>query len=273
MPELELSAGTIEYEDTGGTGPVVVLLHGLAMDASVWRHVITALGDNFRCVTPTLPLGAHRTPMRPDADLSLRGIAGLVSELLARLDLRDVTLVGNDWGGAQVIADDERVARLVLVACEAFDNYPPGLAGHLVKFAALVPGGIALMARSMKLKPLRRTPMALGWMSKRPVPDTIVDGWFTPLWTSAGVRRDLARYAKGARKQQMIDATARLGEFDRPALVVWATEDRMMPRDHGRRLADLLPDGRLVEIDDSYTLIPEDRPTALAAEIGAFATS
>jgi len=39
MQEIELSAGTIEYEDTGDSGPIVVLLHGLAMDGSVWRHV------------------------------------------------------------------------------------------------------------------------------------------------------------------------------------------------------------------------------------------
>src|SRR5689334_497353 len=121
MAEVELSAGTIEYEDTDGEGPTLVLLHGLAMDASLWRHVVADLRADHRCVVPTLPLGGHRRPMRPDADLTLAGISRLVGELLEALDLRDVVLVQNDWGGAIVVAGDgrsDRLARLVLVACE-----------------------------------------------------------------------------------------------------------------------------------------------------------
>jgi pimeloyl-ACP methyl ester carboxylesterase len=97
MQEINLSAGTIEYEDTGGSGPIVVLLHGVSMDSSVWRHVVADLRSDYRCVAPTLPLGSHRLPMRPDADLSIQGVARLVAEFLDRLHLRDVTLVMNDW--------------------------------------------------------------------------------------------------------------------------------------------------------------------------------
>src|SRR2546423_10144389 len=99
MKEIELSAGTIEYQDTGGDEPVLVLLHGLMMDASLWDEVIAGLSPGHRCVAPTLPLGAHRHAMDPAADLSLPGIARLTAEFLDRLDLRDVTLVGNDTGG------------------------------------------------------------------------------------------------------------------------------------------------------------------------------
>lgn len=106
MQEIELSAGIIEYEDTGGSGPVVVLLHGLVMDGSVWRHVVRELRADHRCVVPTLPVGGHRRPMRADADLSLHGLAKLQAEFLEALDLRDVTLVGNDLGLFQVTAGD-----------------------------------------------------------------------------------------------------------------------------------------------------------------------
>src|SRR5262249_58071342 len=82
MTQIQLSAGTIEYQDTGGDGPVLVLLHGLMMDATLWDDVIAALSGSHRCVAPTLPLGAHREPMDPGADLSLPGIAGLVAEFL-----------------------------------------------------------------------------------------------------------------------------------------------------------------------------------------------
>src|SRR5215217_732302 len=189
MQEIELSGGTIEYEDTGGDGPVVVLLHGVAIDGSLWRNVVAELRSDHRCVVPTIPLGAHRRPMRPDADLSILAIVRLVAEFLEKLDLRGVTLVGNDWGGAQLLVSeglDERVGRLVLASCEAFDNYPPGIPGRALAQAARIPGGLYLAFQSFRLRPLRRLPTTWGWMSKSPVPDKVMDEWFRPLQTQRG---------------------------------------------------------------------------------------
>jgi pimeloyl-ACP methyl ester carboxylesterase len=273
MAEVELSAGTIEYGDTGGAAPTVVFVNGLVMDHSVWRHVVPDLRADHRCGVPTFPLGAHRRPLKPDADLTLHGLARLLAELLEALDLRDVVLVQNDWGGAIVVAADglsDRLARLVLVACEAFDNYPPGLPGKAIALASQVPGGVNAALQPLRLRALRRTPIAFGWMSKRPVPDDVMDAWLHPALTIPAIRRDIARYARSARREQMVAATERLRRFERPSLVVWATEDKVMPPEHGRRLAELLPQGRLVEIDDSYTLIPEDQPAKLAAAIREF---
>ena len=146
MPEVELAAGTIEYEDTGGDGPVIVMLHGLIMDGSLWRHVVAELRSDYRCVLPTLPLGGHRQPMRADADLSARGIAAIVGELIERLELSEITLAMNDWGGGQLLvggAQDERIARLVLCSCEAFDNLPPQGTARALPYIARVPGGIS----------------------------------------------------------------------------------------------------------------------------------
>jgi pimeloyl-ACP methyl ester carboxylesterase len=276
MPEIDLTAGPIEYEDTGGDRPTLVLLHGLAMDGTLWRHVVEDLRRDHRCVVPTIPLGGHRRPMRPDADLTLDGLSRLVAEFLDRLDLDDVVLVQNDWGGAIVVAGDgltDRVGRLVLVACEAFDNYPPGVPGKAVALASKVPGGINAALQPLRFKPLRRTPTAFGWMTKRPIPDNVMDAWLRPALTQKAIRRDVAKYARSARTRRMVEATERLRSFDRPALIVWATEDRIMPPEHGRRLANLIPDARLVEIDDSYTLIPEDQPARLASAIRAFVSA
>ncbi|CAM5278753.1 haloalkane dehalogenase OS=Streptomyces alboniger OX=132473 GN=CP975_25140 PE=4 SV=1 [Streptomyces alboniger] len=274
MSEAHLSAGTVEYQDTGGDGPVLVLLHGVAMNGSLWRNVVAPLRGEFRCVVPTLPLGGHRTPMKADADLSVPGVAKLVAEFLDALDLRDITLVMSDWGGAQALVAlgrDERVGRLVITSCEAFDNYPPGLPGSNLRTSAKLPGGIALAFGLLKLRPMRRLPMTWGWMSKRPVPHDVMDAWFAPLWASKEIRRDLRKYVLGVPpKPELLDWAEQLKTFDRPALVVWAAEDKVMPPEHGRKLAGLLPKGRLVEIADSYTLIPEDQPEQLAGHIRSF---
>jgi pimeloyl-ACP methyl ester carboxylesterase len=272
MPAIELTAGTIEYEDTGGDGPVLVFLHGLAMGGSVWDPVVDDLRRDHRCVVPTLPLGAHRHAMRPDADLSLAGFGRIVGELLERLDLRDATLVQNDHAAALVLAAERpaRVARLVISPCEAFDNYPPGLPGRNMRATAMIPGGVFVAMQALRVRPLRRLPVAFGWMSKRPLPHDLVDGWLRPLQTDPGVRRDLRKYAAGARRRQMIEVCERLRAFDRPALVVWTPEDRVQRPDHGRRLAELLPDARLVEIEDSYTLVMRDQPTAFARAVREF---
>jgi pimeloyl-ACP methyl ester carboxylesterase len=272
MNQIELSAGTIDYEDTGGDGPTLVLLHGLLMDASLWDDVIADLSVDHRCVAPTLPLGAHRHPMHADADLSLCGIARLVAEFLDRLDLRDVTIVGNDTGGALVqllICDSApRVGRIVLASCDAFDNVPPGLTGKtLVLTGKLPPALFGLFMQQMRLRPVRRLPIAFGWLTKQG--DAATARWIKPVLRQHEIRRDTVRVlrAAAADKHLLLDAAECLPTYDHPALVVWASEDRVMPPDHGRRLTELLPHGRLVEIPDSYTLIPLDQPAWLAASI------
>ncbi len=272
MPEIELGAGTIAYEDTGGPGPVVVLLHGLVHDATVWRTVVAELRRDHRCIAPTLPYGSHRTPMRPDVPLSPDAVNELIAEFLDRLDLRDVTLVESDCGRAQTVAGrhPERLARLVLISCEAFDNYPPGLPGKLISVVGRIPGGVALLVRTLALKPLRRLPIGIGALTKYPVPDRIVDAWLRPLLTDKAIRNDFRRYNAGVRRTELLEAADGLRAFDRPALVVWAMEDRMMPREHGRRLAELLPQGRLLEIADSCTLVAEDQPEQLASALRGF---
>jgi len=272
---VELSSGTIDYVDTGGSGPVTVLLHGLLMDASLWDGVMAELRADCRCVAPTLPLGAHSHPMRDDADLSPWGITRLVGEFLERLDLGDVTVVGNDTGGGvvQLLAGEHspRVGRIVLVSCDAFDNFPPGLTGKtLVLTGKLPPALFGVFMQQLRIKPLRRLPIAFGWLTKRG--DAVTARWLKPVLQQAGIRRDTVRVLRAisAQKRLLVDAAERLRTFDRPALVVWAKRDRVMPPEHGRRLAELLPQGRLVEVPDSYTLIPLDDPVGLAAAIRAF---
>jgi pimeloyl-ACP methyl ester carboxylesterase len=280
MQQIELSSGTIEYSDTG-EGPVLVLLHGLMMDASLWDGPVADLSADHRCLVPTLPLGAHRLPMGADRDLSLPGIARLVTEFLDRLDVQDVTLVGNDTGGAlvQLLAAGAnagqmsagRVGRVVLASCDAFDNFPPGLTGKALVAAGKLPApAFGLFMQQMRLRPVRRLPVAFGWLTKRG--DAATARWLRPVLTQPAIRRDTVRVLRSvaADRDLLTDAAGRLADFDRPALVMWASADRVMPPEHGRRLAALFPHGQLTEVDDSYTLIPLDQPARFAQLVREF---
>ena len=272
MQEIELSAGHIAYEDTGGSGPVVVLLHGLVMDGLVWSQVVQQLRPDHRCIVPTLLLGSHRKPMREDSDLSLRGIAKLQAEFLEALDLREVTLVGNDGGKFKITAGwyPERIARLVLTACESFENFPPGLPGRIAEITLKMPGGAFLTAHAGRVRPLRRLPAHLWVDGKATHSPSGARHLAASIANPAGFRRDLTKFVRTSIKGDMLAAAERLRSFDRPALVVWAPEDRINPREHGQRWADLLPQGCLIEIPDRYTLIPLDQPGALARAICQF---
>jgi pimeloyl-ACP methyl ester carboxylesterase len=277
VPEIELTAGPLDYEDTEGDGPVIVLLHGLLMTGSLWDEVVDELSSGFRCIRPTMPMGSHRRPMRSDADLSLSGQVRLLADFLERLELNEVTLVFNDWCGAQVLVAegwDGRVARMVLASCETYDNYPPGLPGWVAARAAELPGGLLAALKLLRFKSLRRLPVTFGRMSKRPLPDELLDRWLEPATSQPDIRRDLRKYAGDTRqgRRELVEANERLSGFGKPVLVAWAAEDGVMPIEAGRRLAASFPDSRFVEIADSRTLIPIDQPQVLAEAIATFVT-
>ena len=273
--EIELSVGVVEYVDTGGPGPTCVFLHGLLMDHSLWDEVIADLRVDHRCIAPTLPLGAHVHPVVENAELSLASMARLVVEFIDLLDLHDVTLIGNDTGGAiiQLVTPplSARVGATVLVSCDAFDNFPPGLTGKTVFLAGKLPRPLfGFFMQQLRLRPIRRLPIAFGWLTKRG--DKTTKRWLKTLLGDRRIQRDAIRFLRAASHEAEVlaAASAAIANDSRPLLAVWATEDRVMPLEHGRRLAALAPRGQLVEIGDSYTLIPLDQPSRLGAAIRAF---
>ncbi|MFP3991131.1 alpha/beta hydrolase [Streptomyces sp. E11-3] len=276
MREIELTAGVIAYDEVG-SGPPVVLLHGLMMDHTLWDRVLPLLPEGFTYLRPVLPLGSHRRPMKPGADLTLRGQVRLVADFLDALDLDGVTLVHTDWGGALFLTAhglDARVARQVILPCEAFDNFPPGLPGKMVALAARMPGGLQMAARQLRIGWLRRSPLMFGRMARRPVPDDLVRRWTEPLLSGdPGIRRDLLAYCRGPLdKRELVRDTEALRKFTGETLVLWSPDNRVMPPEHGHRLAELLPAGRYAEVPDAYVLSTLDEPETVAREIGGFLT-
>ncbi|MBF6352192.1 alpha/beta hydrolase [Nocardia flavorosea] len=273
MPTVDIPAGRMHYVEHGD-GPPVVLLHGLLMNHTVWDRVLPLLPPGFRYIRPDLPLGAHSIPLEPGADLSMKGLNRLVADFLAALDLHDVVLVHSDWGGALFLTAyglDERVGGLVILPCEAFGNFPPGLPGKLATVASRVPGGVTLALRQLRVRWLRRTPLLFGWMARYPIPDDLVRDWTEPGLRDARIRRDLLAYTRsGFPARELIAHTEELRRFRGAALVLWSSAGKVMPRDHGRRLAELIPAAGLVEIPDAYVLSMLDQPEIVAKAMSEF---
>jgi pimeloyl-ACP methyl ester carboxylesterase len=262
--ELALPQGVLRYHSVG-SGPTLVFVHGVLVNANLWRNVVAVLSADFRCVTLDLPFGSHVTPMPPDADLSPPAAADLIADAIEALELDEVTLVGNDSGGAisQIVATrrPEHIGALVLTSCDAFDNFPPKALRPLKP----------LLSNPTLLRPLlaparmRAVPRLLfKSVAKRPIEPAAADSYALPAITSAGVRRDLAKFVADMDSSHTLEAADKLPAFDKPAVIAWSREDKFFPERDGERLAELLPQGRLEWIDDTRTFSPEDQPARVA---------
>jgi pimeloyl-ACP methyl ester carboxylesterase len=267
-----IPAGTIEYREGGG-GPPIVFVHGVGVNGDLWRSVAPPLTDGWRCIVPDLPFGSHSRPLRPDADLSLPGMARVVADFIEALGLEDVAVVANDTGGAVaqwlVGHHPERVAALVLTSCDAFEKFPPTPQRYL-EIAARSGPLMWFVAWSAQFKLVQRLPTAYGWATRSAIEPTIMRSYTDPVRTNPGVRRDLVRLLRAVDTRYTYEAAEALRAFDRPALVAWAAEDKLFPLEHGRRLAELLPQGSFVTVSDSRTFIPEDQPQRLTSLVREF---
>lgn len=271
---VDLPGGPVAIRDSGGDGPMVVFVHGVFVDGRLWDGVWPAIASaGYRCVMPNLPLGAHKHPLEPDADRSPLGQGRRITALIRELGAERAVLVGNDSGGAicQILtgADPDSVDRLVLTSTDAFENFPPGFFRPLPLIAR---SEFILKATLWPLtrRPMRRAPGGLGWLSKKPIPDALLDDWIDTLFGDRAALHDLAGFTVPIKPQMTLDAAEQLRSFPRPALMAWSTEDRFFPYAHAERLAALMPQGRVVPIEDSYTFSPIDQPDATAEAIVSF---
>jgi pimeloyl-ACP methyl ester carboxylesterase len=274
--EITLSSGTIRIRESGPKdGPVLFFIHGFMVDGRLWRKVVAEVDGWARCIAPDLPFGSHTIPMNDDADLSGAGVARLMAELLEALDVSDVTVIGNDTGGAmtQVLVTEhpDRIGRMVLTSCDAFEAFPPKLFVPIVRVGARGPAAVMAMLAPMRVAAMRRTPLGYGFTSKHGIPDDVTEAWVTPALTDRAIRRDIAKLCRHIKPAVTLDAAAKLPAFRKPVLLAWASEDRFFPPALAERLAAVLPDARLEWIEDSYTFVSEDQPARLAALLAEFA--
>jgi pimeloyl-ACP methyl ester carboxylesterase len=275
MHEIDLSAGRIRYADTG-SGEPILFVHGLLASGALWSMVVDQLAPDFRCVVPELPLGAHEIPMKAEAELSPRSVARMLAELIERLDLDGVTVVGNDTGGAisQLLVTEhpERIGRLALTPSDAFEHFfPPAF--RPMQWLSRIPGGLAVGLQPVRIAAIRNSPLGFGWLSKRGIPNEMAEAALRSYFGNREIRRDVQRFVRAVDKKDTLAAAERLRDFDRPTLLAWAREDKFFKVKLAKRLMERLPQGRLELIDDSWTFVPLDQPELLAGLIREFVQS
>lgn len=270
--EIELPHGTVRCTNQG-TGPTLVFLHGLLANHTLWSQLIPHLISQFRCIAPDLPLGAHSLPLHPDADLSPLGVAQLVADFLAALDLHDVTLVGNDTGGAicqLVIAHHPaRITRLVLTNCDAFEQFFPLLVSPFHYGARLFGVHFAnFLALTLRAHSVQRVFAAS--VSRRRAEPAELAAMFHPLLHIPGVRRDVTRFLRAVSNRDTLAAARAFPSFHHPVLLVWGKDDIFFSSRLAVRLQQAFPDATLTFLPDSRAFVPLDQPETLARQIAEF---
>jgi pimeloyl-ACP methyl ester carboxylesterase len=266
MSTIDISAGTIHYEATGPeNGRPVVFVHGYLMGGELWRPVSERLASlGLRCIAPTWPLGAHPQPLRRGADRTIFGVAGIVAEVLAALDLEDVVLVGNDTGGVvtQLVAvhHPERLGALVLTSCDAFEHFPPPILKPVI-LAAKSKAVFRAAIQTMRAPAARKR--AFDGLAYRNI-DDLTETWVRPALSDRAVAEDLRQLTLSLRTEVTTGVAARLPEFDKPALIAWSADDTFFDVADGERLAATIPNAHLEVIDGARTFSMVDRPDRLA---------
>jgi len=270
--DVVLPHGTVRLRDEG-EGPPLVFVHGILANSTLWRDVIPLLRGSFRCIAPDLPLGGHAYPMNADADQTPGGVSQLIADLLEALDLRDVTLVGNDTGGAlcqiTIARHPARITRLVLTNCDAYEAFFPPLISPF-HYGARFFGTRFVDALAWVLRARAAQRILLGVVAARRMDDDVLDAYAGPLLRDAGVRRDLTRFLSTVSNRYTLDAARAFPHFLHPVLIVWGRNDLFFSARYAHQLQRDFPHAVLTFVSPSRAFVPEDQPDALAQCIVEF---
>ena len=261
---------------SSGEGPPLVFFAGALANGDLWRDVVAALEDRYRCITIDLPLGAHPWPLSAGADRSATSLARLLLDCLELLDLEDTTVIANDTAGGLLLlslATDHpalaRVGRLVLTNCESYEKFPPGSlrpASALSRtFPRLVRALLRLQLRSsIARRRAASTVLATGLDDERE------ESFFGPVQRERRVADDLVAAMAGFRPQLLIEAAPAIARFDRPVLLIWGDACKFFPMTDAQRLASEFPTATLIPVPQAKTWVPIDNPVAVADAIVKF---
>ena len=272
---LETRLGPLAWRSTG-QGPALVFYAGAMANGDLWRDVVAALADRYRCITIDLPLGAHPWPLTEGADRSATSLARLLLDALELLDVADATVIANDTAGGLLLLSLAsghpalgRVGRLVLTNCDNGDSFPP----PALRKAATLCRRLPRLARAMirlQLRSAKARRMLVASVTAGGLDDERVASFLRPARGDRRVAGDVVAAFAGFRPQVLLDAAGAIPAFDRPVLLIWGDSCDFFPPADAQRLAAEFPDAELVPVPGAKTWVPVDAPAAVADAIAEF---
>ncbi|PZS32862.1 MAG: alpha/beta hydrolase [Pseudonocardiales bacterium] len=259
---VQTPSGRIGYAETGD-GPVALFVHGVIVNAYLWRHQLAALADMRRCIAVDLLGHGDSSTMHADQDLSFNAQAAMLAQFLGALGIDTVDLVGNDSGTgiAQVfaVAHTDRVRSLTLTNGDVHDNWTPAAFTGFTDMVAA--GGLADTIRGMAAdKAIFRNSLGASYEHADQVADETIDAYLQPYLHHSERLQDLERFVLAFDNAQTTGIEGQLKTLDVPTLVAWGTGDIFFDTTWSHWLADTIPGVRgRVELDNGHLLFPEER--------------
>lgn len=265
----------LAYVDSGALAeglPTVVLLHGFATHAFLWRRVLRRLEGDAHCLAVDL-LGLGDTEVSPYEDFSLPMQAEVILDWLDQRGLDRVVLVGHEQGGGvvqQIVANHpERVSGMVLVSSVAYDNWPIPVAAQVMRLARTP--GLDALAYALELPRRVAHNGLVGFRHAVHDPalitDEIIAEYLRPFATAEG-RERARRFLLAGADRYTLECLPGLRAYEGPAAVVWGADDRYLSSSWGQRLVDDLPGAARLDLEPFCGhLVPEERPDAVAAAV------
>src|SRR4051794_16238792 len=273
--ELRLHGHRVSYR-TAGSGPALLLLHGIANSSETWERAASLLGERFTLIAPDL-LG-HGESATPRGDYSLGAHASAARDVANALGHERVTVVGHSRGGGVAMQFayqfPERCERLVLVSSGGL-----GREVHLLLRAAALPGAdyvLPLLSSRHVLRVGRGVGAVLGRVRLRPSGDVdaLARGWAS--LDSQGSRQAFLHTVRAAIEPtgQRVNAGDRLYlAAALPTLIVWGERDSIIPLQHGRAAHAAMPGSRFVVFPGAGHMPHVDEPERFAAVLTDFCAS
>ncbi|QKT03939.1 alpha/beta hydrolase [Ectothiorhodospiraceae bacterium 2226] len=259
---------TLAYE-AQGSGTPIVLIHGLGASRYTWRHLAEPLARRGQVIALDLK-GSGDSPKPRDDAYSVYDQAALVLDVLARLDLGEVILVGHSFGGGVALAtalrlqQEDRLAALILIGSTGYEQPLPVFI-QLLKTPLVAPLGMRLLPARMQVRAI----MNRAFHDNDLVSDAAVDEYAATLQSTAG-RHALLRTARQIIPSDLDTLPARYASIEAPVLLLWGREDRIVPLEVGRQLHEALPHARLVILDAIGHMPQEEAPAATLMHVFRF---
>jgi pimeloyl-ACP methyl ester carboxylesterase len=267
---VQTRSGEISYIDVGA-GPVALFVHGLATNAYLWRNVIEALTAQRRCIAIDLPLHGQ-SPVSAGQDVSVAGLASVLSDFCDALGLASIDLVANDTGGAiaQVFAarNPHRLATFTLTNCDTSDNLPPESFKPVVEQAiagTLAPTAVELF---QDLNAAREIAFGASYEHPEKLDLEMVRAYLEPCFGTLERARQFERILAALDPGDLKAIEPQLRELTVPTLVVWGTGDLSFDVSWAYWLRDTIPGvTRVAAVEGARLFFPEERPADLVAPL------